>query len=35
MIKALAHTNMITAFGRDIAALSYLRMFHLTIENNI
>ena len=28
MIKALTHTNMITPFGRDIAALSYSWMLH-------
>ena len=33
MIKALTHTNMITPFDRDIVALSYSWMFHLTIEN--
>ena len=35
MIKALTHTSMITPFGRDIAALNYSWMFHLTIENKL
>ena len=35
MIKTLTHANMITPFGRDIAALSYSWMFHLTIENKL
>ena len=35
MIKALIHRNMMTPFGRDIAALSYSWMFHLTVENKI
>ena len=29
---ALTHTYMITPFGREITALSYSWMFHLTIK---
>ena len=35
MIKALTHMNMIIPFGREITALSYSWMFHLTIENKL